>query len=134
MGQPFGGELRNLYEKDSGFAISKFMIIEVAVALLLWGVFSWLGTQVKGGDRPKGRLWNLLEVFVVFIRDQIARPAIGQKDADRLVPLLLTLFFFVLGCNLSGMIPWIGAPTGAFGTTAGLALVTFGTGVFFGMV
>jgi F-type H+-transporting ATPase subunit a len=50
------------------------------------------------------------------------------------VPLLLTLFFFVLGCNLCGMIPWAGAPTGAFGATLGLALITFGTVVLFGML
>lgn len=131
--QPFG-ELRNFYEKESGFCISKFMIIEVVVALLLWAVFSWLGRQVGTGARPRGRLWNLLEAIVVFIRDEVARPAIGKHDADRFVPLLLTLFFFVLTCNLFGMLPWAGAPTGAFGATLGLALITFSTVVVFGML
>ena len=131
--QPFG-KLRNLYERDSGLCISKFMIIEVVVALLLWAVFSWLGRQVGEGDRPRGRLWNLLEAFVVFIRDGVARPAIGKHDADRFVPLLLTLFFFVLSCNLFGMLPWVGAPTGAFGATLGLAMITFGTVIVFGML
>jgi F-type H+-transporting ATPase subunit a len=130
--QPFG-TLRNFYERESGFAISKFMVIEVIVALLLWGIFSWLARQVEEGDRPRGKLWNLLEVFVVFIRDQIARPAIGGHDADRFVPLLLTFFFFILGCNLMGMLPWLGAPTGAFGATFGLACVTFATVIVFGM-
>lgn len=131
--QPFG-ELRNFYERDAGFCISKFMIIEVVVALILWAVFSWLGRQVGEGARPRGRLWNLLESFVLFIRDEVARPAIGKHDADRFVPLLLTLFFFVLGCNLFGMLPWAGAPTGAFGATLGLAFVTFSTVVVFGML
>ncbi len=131
--QPFG-QLRNFYERESGFCVSKFMIIEVVVALLLWAAFSWLGRQVGDGGRPRGRLWNLLESFVVFIRDDVARPAIGKHDADRFVPLLLTLFFFVLGCNLFGMLPWAGAPTGAFGATLGLALVTFGTVIVFGML
>ena len=125
--QVFGGELRNFYEKESGFAISRFMIIEVAIALILWVVFAWLGRQVEGGARPRGRLWNLLEVFVVYIRDQVARPAIGSHDGDRFVPLLLTIFFFILGCNLAGMIPWVGAPTGSWGVTFGMACVTFGT-------
>ena len=128
------GKLRNFHEPESGLCISKFMIIEVIVALLLWAVFSWLGRQVGDGARPRGRIWNLLESFVVFIRDEVARPAIGKHDADRFVPLLLTLFFFVLGCNLSGMVPWAGAPTGAFGATLGLALVTFGTVIVFGML
>jgi len=131
--QPFG-ELRNFYEPQSGLCISKFMILEVVIALLLWAVFSWLGRQVGDGARPKGRLWNLLESFVVFIRDEVARPAIGKHDADRFVPLLLTLFFFVLTCNLFGMLPWVGAPTGAFGATMGLALITLGTVVVFGML
>ncbi|MCA9124202.1 MAG: F0F1 ATP synthase subunit A [Planctomycetaceae bacterium] len=130
--QPFG-ELRNFYEKESGFAISRFMIIEVVIALVLWMVFAWLGRQVEGGDRPRGRLWNLLEVFVVFVRDQVARPAIGSHDGDRFVPLLLTIFFFILGCNLSGMLPWVGAPTGSWGVTFGLACVTFSTVIVCGM-
>jgi F-type H+-transporting ATPase subunit a len=131
--QPFA-ELRNLYEVESGFAISKFMLIEVAVALLLWSAFSWLARQVESGERPRGRLWNLLEALVIFIRDEVARPSIGKHDADRFVPLLLTLFFFVLGCNLMGMIPWLGSPTGAWGATLGLAAITLGTVVVFGML
>ncbi|MCB9875084.1 MAG: F0F1 ATP synthase subunit A [Planctomycetaceae bacterium] len=130
--QPFG-ELRNFYEKESGFAISRFMIIEVAIALILWVIFAWLGRQVESGERPRGRLWNLLEVFVVFVRDQVARPAIGSHDGDRFVPLLLTIFFFILGCNLSGMLPWVGAPTGSWGVTFGLACVTFSTVIVCGM-
>lgn len=130
--QPFG-ELRNFYEKESGLCISKFMILEVIVALLLFGAFSWLARRIGDGERPVGRLWNFLEVFVVYIRDQIAKPAIGEHDAARFTPLLLTMFFFILGCNLSGMIPWLGAPTGAFGTTFGMACVTFGTVLVFGV-
>ena len=62
---------------------------------------------------PKGRLWNMFEAFLLFIRDDIAEPAIGHHDADRFVPLLWTIFMFVLGCNLLGMMPWVGAPTAA---------------------
>jgi F-type H+-transporting ATPase subunit a len=125
--QPFGGSLRNLYQRESGFCLSKFMVIELGVALILCLLFGWLARRVGRGDRPQGRLWNLLESFVVFIRDQVARPAIGHHDADRFVPLLLTLFFFILGCNLSGMLPWLGSPTASFSTTLGLAVVTFAT-------
>ncbi|MFT7640948.1 MAG: F-type H+-transporting ATPase subunit a, partial [Pirellulaceae bacterium] len=130
--QPFG-KLRNFYEPESGFCISKFMIVELVVALILVLLFGWLAAKTTKGGPPKGRLWNLLEVFVVFIRDQVARPAIGGHDADKFVPLLLTMFFFVLGCNLMGMIPWVGAPTGAFGTTLAMALVTFSTVCIAGM-
>ena len=132
--QYFGGELRNLYQKESGFALSKFMVIEVFVALILVAAFAALARQVAQGERPRGRWWNLLETFFVFIRDQVARTAIGEHDAARFVPLLLTIFFFILGCNLFGMLPWMGAPTGELAVTAGMAGVTFGTVVISGML
>jgi F-type H+-transporting ATPase subunit a len=125
--QVFGGELRNLYQRESGFCLSKFMVLELLVALVLCLMFGWLARRAAGGARPRGRCWNLLETLVMFIRDQIARPGIGGHDADRFVPLLMTLFFFILGCNLAGMLPWLGAPTSSFGATFGLACVTFAT-------
>ena len=63
--------------------------------------------------------------MLLFIRDEVARPAIGAHDADRFLPYLWTIFFFVLTCNLLGMIPWLGSPTGALGVTGTLALMTF---------
>ena len=124
--QPFG-KLKNNYERESGFAISKFMILEAIVALILIGVFTILAAKIRQGRVVRGKLWNMFEAFLLFIRDDIARPAIGHHDADRFVPLLWTIFMFVLGCNLLGMIPWVGAPTGSFSVTIGLALVTFAT-------
>jgi F-type H+-transporting ATPase subunit a len=109
----------------------------------------------------------LFETMILFVRDQIARPAIdshdhhedhdhhhaehgdghghahasaghapallAKHDGDRFVPLLLTLFFFVLGCNLLGMVPWAGSPTASFAVTLALAGVTLGTVVVAGM-
>lgn len=130
--QPFG-QLKNLYEKESGFAISKFMIIEVIVAVIIAGVFIWLAKRMSRESQPRGKLRNMLEAILLYFRDEVARPAIGGKDADKFVPLLWTLFVFILGMNLMGMIPWVGAPTGAFGVTLGMAMITFGTGMVFGM-
>lgn len=125
--QVFGAKLRNNYEKESGLAISKFMILLLVVALGMIVIFNSLSQRVKDGRPAKGRLWNMFEAFLLFIRDGVARPAIGHHDADRFVPLLWTIFLFVLGCNLLGMVPWVGAPTGSFAVTIGLALVTFAT-------
>jgi F-type H+-transporting ATPase subunit a len=75
----------------------------------------------------------MLESMLVFIRDQVARPAIGKHDADRFLPFLWTVFFFVLMCNLLGMIPWLGSPTGAMATTGTMALITFGAVIGAGM-
>ncbi len=68
--QPFG-EIRNAYERESGFAISKFMIIEVIVAILLFIAFTWLAGKISTGAAPKGKRWNLLESFLVFIRNDV---------------------------------------------------------------
>jgi F-type H+-transporting ATPase subunit a len=110
------------------------MIIELVVALLLVAVFSLLAKRLTASHRPRGKLWNLLEVFLCFISDQVARPAIGKHDADRFVPLLWTMFLFILGMNLMGMIPFVGAPTSAFGVTLAMAGITFVTGLVFGTV
>jgi F-type H+-transporting ATPase subunit a len=154
--QPFA-ELESLYAKKSGFAISKYMILEVALGLILLAIFLRLAAKLRGGDAPRGWFANLFEAMILFIRDQIARPAIDQHDhghnhedahhdhasahaaaahhdGDRFVPLLLTLFFFVLGCNLLGMVPWAGSPTASFSVTIALASVTFLTVMAAGML
>ncbi|MEM1303774.1 MAG: F0F1 ATP synthase subunit A [Planctomycetota bacterium] len=104
---------------------TKFMAIELAVALICVLLFGWLAAQIRGGRAAKGRLANLLEVFVVYIRDNVAKTAIGDHGYEKFTPLLCTLFFFVLGCNLFGMLPWMGSPTGVLAVTAALALSTF---------
>lgn len=115
------------------FKLTKFMLIEVVVAVIIFLAFWLLAQFLKGGKPVRGRLWNMLEVFLLFIRDEIARPAIGKHDADRFVPYLWTMFLFVLGCNLMGMIPWVGSPTGALAVTGVLAMATFTVVVGSGM-
>jgi F-type H+-transporting ATPase subunit a len=124
--QPFG-KLRNNYEPESGFCISKFMILQLVVALGLIAVFTALSRRIKDGRVPKGRLWNLFEAFLSFIKNDIAEPAIGHHDAARFTPLLWTIFMFVLGLNLFGMVPWMGSPTASFSVTLAMAMVTFAT-------
>ncbi|MFM8577221.1 MAG: F0F1 ATP synthase subunit A [Planctomycetaceae bacterium] len=159
--QPFG-TLESLYTVKSGFGISKYMILEVVLAAILVFVFTRLATSLRNGEPARGRFENLFEAMILFVRDQIARPAIDshdhhdhahehsghgvehgheshavtsapKHDGDTFVPLLLTLFFFVLGCNLFGMVPWAGSPTASFSVTLALAGVTFLTVVAAGM-
>ena len=118
--QPFG-ELQTLYDKKSGFAISKFMLIELLVAGLLIVTFNWMKKKMATEHPTKGRLANLVEVVMYYVRDDIAKKAIGH-DADKFVPLLWTVFFFIVLCNLVGIVPWLGTATGTLGTTAALAL------------
>ena len=72
---------------------------------------------------PKG-IGNLVEVFVVFIRDEIAIPNMG-KDGVLYLPYLLTTFFFILTMNLLGMFPYGATSTANVNVTAALAIIAF---------
>jgi F-type H+-transporting ATPase subunit a len=79
------------------------------------------------GAAPTG-LQNLIEPLVIFIRDQIAIPTLGQHKYEKYMPFLLTLFFFILIENFIGLIPIVpfGANvTGNISVTLVLALFTF---------
>jgi len=131
--QPFG-TLKNLYQRESGFCISRFMILELAAAALLVYVFVRLAHKVRGGKVARGSLWNFLEGALEYLRDKVVVPSIGHHDADRFLPLLWTMFFFILTCNLMGLIPWIGTPTAAWGVTFAIAAVTLLAGMVVGMI
>jgi F-type H+-transporting ATPase subunit a len=115
------------------FQPTKFIVLELLAAFLVGGTFIWLARKVQSGEPPRGRLWNLLEAFVVYLRDQVAKPAIGSHDYKPFVPFLLTLFFFILTMNLMGMFPLFGTPTGNISVTAALALSVFALVLFVGM-
>jgi len=116
-----------------GFQVTKFMVLEVVAAVLMILVFVPIARKMTAGTPPKGRFWNLFEVFILFIRNQVVRPAVGKKDANRFLPLILSLFFFILFCNLLGLVPWMGSPTASINVTAPLALVVFLAGIISGM-
>ncbi|GAC1341544.1 MAG: F0F1 ATP synthase subunit A [Myxococcales bacterium] len=75
---------------------------------------------------PKG-LYNLLETFVLFVRDEIAVKNIGEHEGHRYVSYLCSAFFFILFMNLIGLVPvpGISTATGNVYTTVVLALFTF---------
>ncbi len=75
---------------------------------------------------------NLLEVFIVFIRDEVVYPNMGKKQGDKFLPLILTFFFFITVTNLLGIIPGSATATGSINVTAGLAIITFVTYIIFG--
>ncbi|MEN6459553.1 MAG: F0F1 ATP synthase subunit A [Thermoguttaceae bacterium] len=128
---PFGKEiaLPNIF----GFQVTKLMAIELLAAVLMLLIFIPLARKIRTGKSPRGRWWNAFEAAVLFIRDGVVRPAIGGRDANRFVPFILTLFFFILFCNLLGLVPWLGSPTGSINVTAVLALVAFAVVVGAGM-
>lgn len=115
--------------------ITKFVLIEMFVAVVMILLFGILAAKIRGGKPVKGRFWNMLETMLLYIRDNVVRPSIGHKEtADKFLPYIWTLFFFVLGCNLMGLVPCMGSPTGSLSLTAVLALFTFCIGACSGMM
>ncbi len=93
----------------------------IASALLLLVV---LGAARKRSLVPRG-LYNFIELLVQFVRVEIAGKNIGERDGDRFVPYLATVFFFILFVNLFGLVPWAATATGNISVTVALALFTF---------
>jgi F-type H+-transporting ATPase subunit a len=73
----------------------------------------------------------MMEVMVVFIRDEVAKPNIGPKY-QKFLPYLLTAFFFILTANILGLVPYAGAATSNIAVTLVLAVTTFGIGLIYG--
>ena len=73
---------------------------------------------------PRG-LYNFVEVLVAFVRNEIAVKNIGEEDADRFTPYLVTAFFFILFMNLFGLVPFAATATANLSVTVALAVFTF---------
>src|SRR5438034_3390657 len=73
---------------------------------------------------PKG-FGAAVESIILYLRNEVYIPALGGHGGEKYVPFCLSLFFFILVCNLFGLIPYGSTPTGNLAVTGGLALITF---------
>lgn len=102
--------------------------IFVSVIVLLLVFLNIAKSAKRRINQAPAGLQNLFEPIVIFIRDDVAKPAIGDKRYERFMPFLLTVFFFILTNNLLGLIPIFpfGANvTGNIAVTMVLAIFTF---------
>ena len=107
-----------------GVQLTRFMLMEVVAAVLMVLVLVPVVRHIARNPYSRGWFMNMFEAMLLFIRDDVARPAIGGHAADRFLPDLWTAFFFVLFNNLLGMIPGGASATGNVNVTAALALMT----------
>lgn len=123
-----GGILGGGVTGFSDFSITRNVFTMLLTFVILFFVFRRVAasaTRTKG-QAPRG-LQNFIEPFYTFIRDEVAKPNIGPKY-EKYMPYLLSAFFFILGLNLIGQIPFFpgGANvTGNISITIVLALITF---------
>ncbi|HVZ24547.1 MAG TPA: F0F1 ATP synthase subunit A [Sediminibacterium sp.] len=98
----------------------------LALTILTWLMISIAGAYKRGQGvktAPKGKQ-NLLEVLIIFVRDEVAIPNLGHKS-DKYLPYLLTTFFFILINNIFGLIPGTANVSGNIAFTALLGLIAF---------
>ena len=114
-----GSEVRPL-----DFSITKAVLqIWIVVAILIIVFLScarWYKKRDAKSDAPKGFV-GMMEMLVTYLNDDLIRPSIGEKHYKQYAPYLLTVFFFILTCNLIGLIPIF--PAGA--NVAGNINITF---------
>jgi F-type H+-transporting ATPase subunit a len=122
--------------KPLDFSITKTVAgIFITVILMLIIFLSVAKRYKKEANRPPKGLQSVLEPLILFIRDDVARPSIGEHKYQAFMPFLLTLFFFILFANLLGLVPLFpgGANvTGNLSVTLVLATFTFLTTTFSG--
>jgi F-type H+-transporting ATPase subunit a len=106
-------------------SITKGVLTIMIVALLMFFLFTSLAkSYAKNGGISSG-FGRLFEPIVIYIRDEIAIPNIGEKHYKKYMSYLLTIFFFVWFLNIFGLTPLGINVTGNIAITFGLAVITF---------
>jgi F-type H+-transporting ATPase subunit a len=98
----------------------------ISVILLIWIMTNVAGKYKKGQgvtSAPRG-FQNVIEPVVIFIRDEVGKPNLGDRY-ESYMPFLLTVFFFILINNLIGLIPGTANVTGNIAFTAMLGILAF---------
>ena len=104
---------------------TKHVIWLMIAATLCATVLIWTARKTHGrgaANAPKG-LANVIEAFVIYLRDEVVLRNVG-KGGEGYVPFVLTLFFFILFMNLLGLLPFGSTATGNIGVTASLAILS----------
>ena len=100
-------KVSNVKPLDLSITKSVLGLFISGIILLLIFIVVARSYKKRQGKAPKG-LQNLMETLILFIRDEVAVPSIGAKKADKFMPFLLTLFFFIWIANILGLIPFLG--------------------------
>ena len=104
-------------------SITRHVIFMWIGSILLFWVMTRVAKAYKSSMVPKG-FTNFWEVFIVFVRDEIAKPTIG-KGFEKFLPYLLTAFFFILFGNFIGLVPFSATFTSNIAVTATMAIFSF---------
>ena len=111
--------------KPLDLSITKNVVMMIITGLLLFWIFNGMARNyARNGGVPKGAA-KFFEPIVLYIRDEIAIPNIGEKKYRRYMPMLLTVFFFIWFLNMFGLTPLGVNVTGNIAVTTALAIIVF---------
>lgn len=102
-------------------AMTKHLVMMWIVGALCIAALSF---AARGRGRAALLLRTAVEAIVLYIRDHMLKPIFGHST-ETYLPYFLTLFFFILTCNLAGLVPFGSAITGNISVTFALASCTF---------
>ncbi|MEO8200640.1 MAG: F0F1 ATP synthase subunit A [Gemmatimonadota bacterium] len=109
------------------FSPTKHLMYVLLASLLIGLIFILSAGAIdrahKQGKPAKG-FAGAMEATALYIRQEVILPNVGHHG-EGFVPYLLTVFFFILACNLLGLVPWGAAATGNIAITGALALMAF---------
>lgn len=112
-------------EKPLDFSITKNVFMIIVTGLIMFLIFGGLArSYAKNNGLPKG-VGRFFEPIVMYIKEEIAVPNIGEKNYRKYMPFLLTVFFFIWFLNIFGLTPFGVNVTGNIAATTALALLTF---------
>jgi F-type H+-transporting ATPase subunit a len=118
---------------DGHIELPQFELFGIDMSITRHVVMMWIAstllilTMLSAFRRPAvvpSGFGNFLEAIVVFLREEVIGPIMGESG-KAYTPFLLTIFFFILYCNMLGMIPYSATATGNISVTAALALISF---------
>ncbi len=111
--------------KPIDFSVTKNVVMMIITGLLMLWLFSSLARSYGRNNGVPTGAGRFFEPIVLYIRDDIAKPTIGEKRYRKYMPFLLTIFFFIWFLNMFGLTPLGINVTGNIAITFGLALLTF---------
>jgi F-type H+-transporting ATPase subunit a len=120
------------------FELNRIMMIRLlvmtALIVLFWLWSAKFKSAYKNGTLVPSRFQLMGEISLNFVRKSIAHEQLGEKDGERFLPLLSTMFFLVLGMNITGVIPGLNiAGTSVIGLPLVLAAAAYVTFIYAGV-
>jgi F-type H+-transporting ATPase subunit a len=112
-------------EKPLDLSITKSVVAMLVTALLMFLLFRGLARSYARNGSIAAGVGRFFEPIILYIRDDIAIPNIGEKHHKKYMSFLLTIFFFIWFLNILGLSPLGINATGNIAVTFGMALLTF---------